>query len=337
MVILGGTSFTIGENIVTIEETTSYNLSDYISEEGADYYVFINAEGRVVANTIRTPAEGYMFIGQFHTLCVDCNENMTGLISVGNIQKLVGDYFDIMNYFKYQDVDFANFYHKKIVAMNNGSPYNVATIDHPLSDFKARDILPESVWCLNFHPKCKNWDGMVYCNASEICVDIYHNSGSGDELVSEYGSVHTNDVIWLNATHNLNLVGKRNLFWKEFINVASGSNELTKIQGSVDQSTVGGHVDTAGRRMISFIGCEECCGYLTAFQTEACTGVEYGYPVNDGRGLFGANYDTPRYIDFGGAFDSPIDRCGSRGNDGNPIYANLNDLSVRGCCNVSIV
>jgi len=57
-------------------------------------------------------------------------------------------------------------------------------------------------------------------------------------------------------------VGKRLLTDTEFTSIATGSNEETNITGSADPGTTGGHVDTAGRRMISNIGCEDCCGVV---------------------------------------------------------------------------
>jgi hypothetical protein len=183
LIILGGTSFTIGENIVTIDETTSYNLSDYISEEGADYYVFINTDGRVIASQIRTPADGYMFIGQFHTLCNGVPANTTAIVQE-YFGITVGSTVTLCGYFKNCDLDFANFYTKNVDAVNNNTVYATATVLHPLQGFDTGDILPESVWCLNFHPKCKNWDGMVYCNAINRAVDIYLQTGSGSNTAS---------------------------------------------------------------------------------------------------------------------------------------------------------
>jgi hypothetical protein len=57
-------------------------------------------------------------------------------------------------------------------------------------------------------------------------------------------------------------VGKRLLFDHEFTIAAYGSNAKTNIYGSNSQTTTGGHVDTASRRMISHWGCEDCCGAL---------------------------------------------------------------------------
>jgi hypothetical protein len=57
-------------------------------------------------------------------------------------------------------------------------------------------------------------------------------------------------------------VGKRLLTDTEFTSAATGSNEETNITGGADPGTTSGHVDTAGRRMISNIGCEDCCGVV---------------------------------------------------------------------------
>lgn len=59
------------------------------------------------------------------------------------------------------------------------------------------------------------------------------------------------------------------LVWRhEFQMGAKGSNEQTNIKGSSDPNTTGGHVDTAGRRMISNIGLEDCCGVLWQFSMD---------------------------------------------------------------------
>ena len=59
------------------------------------------------------------------------------------------------------------------------------------------------------------------------------------------------------------------------------------------EDNVGGHVDTAGRRMISFIGCEECCGYLTQWLDELCgTASASDWANNDGQGTLAQYWDT---------------------------------------------
>ena len=61
---------------------------------------------------------------------------------------------------------------------------------------------------------------------------------------------------------DLAALGKRLMWDWEFKVFAEGSNEETNISGSASPGTTGGHVDTAGRRMLSNIGCEDCCGVV---------------------------------------------------------------------------
>ena len=336
--ILAGTTFSMGDTIIPFDEDTSVNLSDYISEPGADYYVFVNADKRVVCSTLRTQPDGYMFIGQFHTLCADVGDNVTGILSVGEVSKSVGDTLTLQNYFKERDLDFYNFYHKEIMAMNNGSYYNVATVDHPLSGFKACDILPESVWCLNWHPVSKIWDGMVWCNSANVCVDIYLQSGTGENTKSEYGAVHTVNRQYLNFQADVNAIGKRILSSNDFMQIADGSPQLSTISGG-DQTYVGGHSDTNGRRMISFIGVEECCGYLLQQICEIGPySIKDSWEIDDGRGLMGQSSDKIGNLLEGGSWGIQNYAAGTRcfNHDGD---WSINDVyrGSRGCCDVTIV
>jgi hypothetical protein len=101
---------------------------------------------------------------------------------------------------------------------------------------------------------------MVYSEKANIWVDIYLQSGTGASTASAYGATITNTREWLNHIDDFAEVGKRLLHDHEFQIIAAGSNEETNIAGSADPVTTGGHSDTAGRRMISDIGCEDCCG-----------------------------------------------------------------------------
>ena len=280
MVILGGTSFTIGENIVTIDETTSYNLSDYISEEGADYYVFINADGRVIASTIRTPAEGYMFIGQFHTLCRGVGSNTT-FLKADSFGLTVGQDYKIISYLDNEDLDFSNFYNKRILAVADTAQYSIITAPHALAGFNTMDILPESVWCLNFHPDCKSWDGMVYCEEKHIAVDIYHNTGNGYQTESSYGSVPSVNRYWLNYNNDAQCVKKRLPSVDEWLSFAIGSNNKSVTSTKVLIS--GGHVDSTGRRLVSNIGVEGCEGFVFSLSGNIfCLSDDQAYHIFDG-------------------------------------------------------
>ena len=197
-------------------------------QPGRDYYVYLCWDGLIWVSANSTYPNGYdantsRKIGGFHTLCA-----------------------------------------------------NVGTISgHMLSGLTAGSILPNSVWCLNFRPTCSP-EGMVYCGAIDGCwvqppsgvpqmsrwVDIYLQSGTGASTASVYGGTITDTRYWDRHVEDLGAVGKRLLFDHEFTIAAYGSNAKTNISGSSDPVTTGGHVDTAGRRMVSHWGCEDCCGAM---------------------------------------------------------------------------
>lgn len=140
--------------------------------------------------------------------------------------------------------------------------------NHPLSGFKAGDILPMSVWSLNHSPHCLP-TGMVYCPNLNLWVDIYLQSGEGRQTRSIYGGQITNARSHIDHQKDLRAVCKRFLSIAEFYFVAEGSNEDAGLKYDKDRSfdrrlklTTGGNVDSNNRRMISKIGCEDCCGYM---------------------------------------------------------------------------
>jgi hypothetical protein len=140
---------------------------------------------------------------------------------------------------------------------------DVGTITgHPLTGFVAGDILPLSVWDLKHRPKSAPPEGMVWCEEANIWVDIYLQSGTGGTTASAYNATITDTRTWMDHVDDLAAVNKRLLDDGEFQKIAAGGNEETNIAGSADPGTTGGHIDTAGRRMISFIGCEDCAGVM---------------------------------------------------------------------------
>lgn len=139
---------------------------------------------------------------------------------------------------------------------------DVGTISgHPLSGYVATDILPDSVWDLDHRP-VSNPEGMVYSEKAGIWVDIYLASGTGSNTASAYGATISDTRNWMDFVDDFASVNKQLLDDAEFQVIAAGSNEETNISGSADPVTTGGHSDTAGRRMISSIGCEDCCGAM---------------------------------------------------------------------------
>ncbi|MDD4986588.1 MAG: hypothetical protein PHQ43_12575 [Dehalococcoidales bacterium] len=133
---------------------------------------------------------------------------------------------------------------------------------HTLTDHPQKGILPASVWDLKHRAKCQNNAGMVYDSGRGIWVDIYLASGTGASTVSVNGGAISDSRTWLDFVDDGHAVGKRLLTDEEFQSIAAGSNEETNIVGSADPVTTGGRSDTAGRRMLSDIGCEGCCGAM---------------------------------------------------------------------------
>lgn len=139
---------------------------------------------------------------------------------------------------------------------------SVGTISgHTLSGYLATEILPASIWDLKHRPVSEP-AGMVYSEGANIWVDIYLTSGTGASTASVNGGTISDTRDWLSFVDDFAAVKKSMLSDIEFQIIAAGSNEETNIAGSADPVTTGSHSDTAGRRMISNIGCEDCCGVM---------------------------------------------------------------------------
>lgn len=190
---------------------------------------------------------------------------------------------------------------------------DVGEIDgHPLSGFSAGDILPASVWCLNHRPYSEP-AGMVYCSALDFWVDIYLQSGTGAATSSVFGGTITHTRCQPDHTEDMFSVRKKLLSDAEFSASAAASNQQTAISGAAAPSTTGGHTDTAGRRMISAIGCEDCCGVLGQFLA--------GISAAGGSGWNNETYGTAYAMVAGGNYangqnSGPASRiCNSSRND----------------------
>lgn len=171
---------------------------------------------------------------------------------------------------------------------------NIGTITgHPLSGFVAGDILPLSVWDLRHRPKTASPEGMVWSEAANIWVDIYLQSGTGATTASAYGATITDTRTWMDHVDDLSDVNKRLLDDGEFQKIAAGGNEETNIAGSADPGTTGGHNDTAGRRMISAIGCEDCAGVMWQWLSDQSFRSDYvsGWGWYDLPGAKGSLYN----------------------------------------------
>lgn len=194
---------------------------------------------------------------------------------------------------------------------------DAGTIDgHPLSGYVAGEILPESIWCLTHRPTC-NPEGMRWCEEAQIWKDIYLMSGTGEDTASAYGATITDTRNWMDIVDDLGAVGKRLMTDHEFQLAADAANQETNIVGSADPGTTGGHVDTAGRRMISNGGDEDDCGVVWQWlldQSYRGDGT-WGYSMEDLPGDKGSVNKQGAYGDVkllaGGGWNNGTD-CGSR-------------------------
>ncbi len=176
---------------------------------------------------------------------------------------------------------------------------NVGTIaGHDLTGHLANNILPASIWDLTHRPKSVP-AGMVYDPAIDLWVDIYLASGTGASTVSVNGGTISDTRNWLDFIDDGHAVNKQLLTDEQFQSIAAGSNEETNILGSADPVTTGGHVDTASRRMISNIGCEDCVGALYQWLATPSARLDNGttagwYDLAGAKGSF-YTYGTNKY------------------------------------------
>ena len=203
---------------------------------------------------------------------------------------------------------------------------------HALSGYVAGDILPATRWDLEHRPKGSP-EGFAYEELTDCWIAIYLPSWDGTKLVSVYNGVIADGSSakkWHGEAFYEQFVkqGMRLVWRHEFQMGAKGSNEQTNVQGSSDPNTTGGHVDTAGRRMISNIGLEDCCGVLWQFAMDlgfaggsGWTNSVYHSAVDDRN--YGQAYGTlyrlllgSRWVDGAG--------CGSRSADCGASSAHVN-------------
>lgn len=272
-------------------EGTDYTVAS--NRAGRDFYIYACAPDSgyiptLILSANSTVPDGYTSqtsrkVGGFHCLCVDAGTNISD---------------------------------------NN----NV----HPLSGYLAGDILPASVWDLKHRPKSEP-EGMIYDEGLDLWIDIYLTSWTGafgadsdaDTLRLEtiYGAA-TADGTSSEKFHCLKfeqIFGrqkKRLLYRREFLAASIGSNQGTAIAGAADVTTTGGHKDSAGRRMISNTGLEDCCGFLWQWGCDvgSAANSNWGnsYDAND-RYVKGSVYgpNTEYRVLLGGGW-SYSSSCGSR-------------------------
>jgi hypothetical protein len=232
-----------------------------------------------------------------------------------------------------------NIYNSRKIGGFHCNCANIGAIPgHPLQGLPAGRIIDPSIWDLSHRPLCSP-EGMTYSNKLHLWVDIYLQSGTGNSTESVYNGTITDTRAWNDHIDDLAEVGKRLLREGEFNNIAEGSNELTAIAGAADPVTTGGHSDTAGRRMVSWIGCEDCCGALWQWILGQSY-VEFNMGAGGWFGLPGVRGNIYRWNPNGdckhtlGGHWADGANCGSRCINVFSFTHNtaVNYISTRGCC-----
>ena len=278
-----------------VKEDTDYNIYNIMDTgassltAGKDYYLYVvaknevNSETTEVIKTVELKASanstypnGYTAsnsrkIGGFHTLCMAVTSSNAPALVDTNIWE-----------------------------------------SHPAIGYNAGDIIPNSVWCLSHRPLSEP-AGMVYVDKIDMWVDIYLQSGTGLSTKSAYGATVTDTRQPINHQWDLQLINKKLATDNDFTIFAEGSNQKTAIYGSAapNPKTSGGHVDTAGKRMISGYFIEECCGYLWQWLDEISPTGGSGFSNYDGSAARGQSYGVPYVLRAGGDWDNSSS-CGSR-------------------------
>ena len=204
----------------------------------------------------------------------------------------------------------------------------VGTISgHSLTGYAQGDILPRSVWD-RFNRPISAPEGMVLSDDG-MWVDIYLPSYSGTLLKSVNGGTIADGS---NGWHGYKFeqwfgdIGKKLIRQTEFVTASIGANQGTNIAGSADPSTTTGHTDTAGRRMISNIGCEDMAGVMNQWSRDPggvySSGASWAnaYDGNDS-GVAGKHYQAPYRANLGGAWNNGL-QSGSRSSlwTNSPLY-----------------
>ena len=225
-------------------------------------------------------------------------------------------------------------------SLTNVDPVTGITEAHKLTDLGTGEIIAPSRWDLWHKGSANQTEGLTYVDEADVWSFIYGASWDGTKLVSAFGG------IWADGTSAKKWHGELSLealmkqgfrlLWRyEFQMAAKGSNEQTAIKGASDPGTTGAHVDTAGRRMVSNYGLEDCCGVLWQWLMDlgfadgsGWTNSTYASDV-DPRS-YGQTYGT-LYRLLGGGRWNDSSSCGSRcATCDNPSARVLSNYGCRG-------
>lgn len=226
---------------------------------------------------------------------------------------------------------------------------DVGTIfGHPLTGYLAGDIIPRSIQDLKHRPYGRFLPGFAWggptdfdsLNYAPLWASIYPLSGTRASIASVFGAAATVSRNFYDFADDLKNIGARMMTDWEFAQLHSGTPEETNIYGSVNPTTVGGHVDTASRRIVSNIGLEDMSGVWWIWlqnQQSYIAGADYAaaivFSYENISGTRGSHcgqgtYPAQAAVVAGGAWDYGAG-CGSRARD---TYNRRSAVSSGICC-----
>ena len=209
---------------------------------------------------------------------------------------------------------------------------DVGTIsEQSLTGYLAGDILPRGIQDLLHRPYGRFLPGFAWggptdfdsLNYVPLWASIYHLSGTGANVASIFGAAASTSRNFYDFASDLKNIGARMLTDCEFAQLHTGSPEETNIFDSANPFTVGGHVDTGSRRIVSNIGLEDMSGVWWTWlqnQQSAIAGVDYSaaiaYSYEDIPTGVGSHYGQGTYpaqnaVFAGGDYGNGL-ACGSR-------------------------
>ena len=314
LVIKAGTMILVGTHVYEAATDQTYSMGTLTA--GKDYFVYLNYSSNAwtvtCSQTKSADTSTKRLIGRFHTLCAAVPNDSPNYMLISDSPGGSASSILVKSYNQHDDPDFYAFYNKSVISREAGTYYDVVTVAHTLAGYSAGDILPESVMCLAWGVKTMHDDAMVYDKDTDMFVDVYLQSGTGVNTKSVYNATHIVSRAGTCHQEDMRQVGKKLLSDYEFSSAAIGGNECTNITGSSDKGTVGGHVDTNGKRMVSAIGCEEMAGYLWTWLDEFIhTDTSGGWQTIDNQNKFGQQYWNTFQLLAGGHWVGGSS-CGSR-------------------------
>jgi len=207
---------------------------------------------------------------------------------------------------------------------------NAPRAGHPAIGYLAGDIIPNTIWALNFKAASGN-EGKAYVAPRREWQYIYNVSGTGANTKSAYGATRSHTRNYHKFVEDLFSVNDMMITQDGFSCGMEGSNYLTAVAGAVQPNpdTTGGRLDTAGKRMISNYFLEEGCGLQVQFAEGLIGGggSAWSAPDTDGKGQqYGTSYVVvlggywgdggyagPRFRDFADSASTASAGLGGRG------------------------